>query len=348
MKVVTFGEIMLRLSTPDYLKISQANDFEISFAGAEANVAVSAANYGLEVDFVTALPNNPIAEKCISELRGFKVGVDNILIKEGRMGILFIEKGAIYRPSKVFYDRDGSCINLIQKNEFNWDKIFENANWFHWTGITPSLSANSAEILTEAVNKAVERGLTISCDLNFRSKLWKYTNDYGTIMKQLVSYSDIILGNEEDCYKYFHIKPETQQGIDLNNADCHINSEDYISVCKQMHCLFPKSKKIIITVREALNSNHNMWSGVLYDGQDSYISNKYNLTHIVDRVGGGDSFMGALIYAINQYEGDNQKIIDFAAAASALKHTISGDYNRVSVEDVESLMSGNANGRVVR
>lgn len=345
MKVVTFGEIMLRLSSDDGKRLTQCESLDVSFAGAEANVAVSVANFGLDVDFVTSLPLNPISEKCITELRGLKVGVDNIIRIPGRIGIIYVEKGAVCRPSKVYYDRENSSINLLNPGDINWNQIFENADWFHWTGITAALSKKTCVVLKEAIKEAKANGLIISCDLNYRSKLWTYTKDYSNIMQDLVKDADIVLGNEEDCYQYFGIKPES---IDIVKNSKEIKPEAYISVCKQMFSLFPNIKKMVITLRSSINSNHNIWRGILYDGNHLYKSKSYDLTHIVDRVGGGDSFMGAVIYSINHYKNDNQKAIEFATAASALKHTINGDYNRVNPEEVENLMNGHGNGRVMR
>lgn len=344
-KVVTFGEILLRLGAPEYLRLNQCNNLEVSFAGAEANVAVSLANYGVPVEFVTALPDNPITQKCISELRGLKVNMDHILYCGNRIGILFLETGSIYRSSRVFYDRENSSITSIDENSFNWDEIFDNACWFHWTGITPALSEKTANVLRVAIHEAQKRNITISCDINYRNKLWKYGKKASEVMPELVKYADVILGNEEDCEQVFSIKP---QGFDVNKSNSNINPESFKYVCERMFTIFPNCKKMIITLRGSINANHNTWAGVLYDGNQLYNSVTYNLTHIVDRVGGGDSFMGALIYGLIKYPDNNQYALDFAVAASCLKHTIKGDYNQVSVEEVESLVNGNINGRVKR
>ena len=345
MKIVTFGEIMLRLGAPDYLRLNQCNSLDISYAGAEANVAVSLANYGVPVEYITALPDNPITSKCLDELRGKKVNVDHVILCGKRIGILYIETGSIYRPSRIFYDRSHSSITELTPGIINREKVFEGATWFHWTGITPALSQNAAKVLKEAIDIANSRKLTISCDINYREKLWQYGKEAKEIMPELVAKSDIILGNEEDCEKVFGIKPKN---FDAEKVKDNINPEIFKDVCSQMMKKFPHCKKMVITLRGAINANHNTWAGVLYDGNTLYQSPIYNITHIVDRVGGGDSFMGALIYGLNTYPNDNQHALDFAVAASCLKHTIKGDYNQVSIEEVESLLSGNTSGRIKR
>lgn len=344
-KVVTFGEIMLRLGAPDYLRLKQCNSLDVSFAGAEANVAVSLANYGIPVEYVTALPDNPVSEKCIDELRGLKVDVKHVIKCGERIGILYLETGSVYRPSRVFYDRVHSSFATMPKGALDWNEIFKDATWFHWTGITPALSQSAADVLEEAIFAARERELTISCDINYRGKLWNYGKTASEIMPKLVENCDVILGNEEDCEKVFGIKPI---GFDANNIGGGLNPQIFESVCSQMMEKFPRCKKMVITLRGAINANHNTWAGVLYDGFKLYQSPTYDITHIVDRVGGGDSFMGALIYGLITHPHDNQHAIDFAVAASCLKHTIKGDYNQVSIEEVESLVSGNTSGRVKR
>ena len=345
MRVVTFGEIMLRLGAPDYLRLNQCNSLEMSFAGAEANVAVSLANYGVPVEYVTALPDNPIATKCLEELRGKKVNVDHVALCGERIGVLYLETGSVYRSSRVFYDRVHSSIATLKKGVIDWDNVFESATWFHWTGITPALSQEAADVLEEAIEAAYNKGLTISCDINYRSKLWQYGKSATQIMPELVIKSDIILGNEEDCEKVFGIKPKD---FDAEHVKERINPDIFKSVCSQMMEKFPLCKKMVVTLRGAINANHNIWAGVLYDGQTLYQSPTYNITHIVDRVGGGDSFMGALIYGLLKYPQDDQRALNFAVAASCLKHTIKGDYNQVSIDEVESLIDGNTSGRVKR
>lgn len=344
-KVVTFGEIMLRLSTPAYLRFSQSKQLEATFGGGEANVAVSLANYGIDSDFVSRLPDNDIARSCIMDLRSYGVGTENILRGGERMGIYFLETGAVARPSKVIYDRAGSSIATIEKGMIDWEKVFKDACWFHWTGITPALSQGAADVCLEAIKAAKRLGVTVSCDLNYRKNLWKYGKLPCEIMPALVEGCDVILGNEEDADKVFGIKPE---GFDVNATAGKIDQKRFQSVGEQLMARFPKARKVIITLRGSINANHNTWGGVLWDGKTLYQSPRYDITHIVDRVGGGDSFMGGLIYGLLTYAPDDQRALDFAVAASALKHTIFGDFNQVSVAEVESLMKGDGSGRVSR
>jgi len=344
-KVISFGEIMLRLSTPGYLRFNQASSFDASFGGGEANVAVSLANFGIDTEFVTRLPDNDISRSCIQVLRSYGVGTANIIYGGERLGIYFLETGAVARPSKVIYDRAHSSISTIEPGMIDWDKVFEGAGWFHWTGITPAISQGAADVCLEAVRAANRRGITVSCDLNYRKNLWKYGKTASEIMPALVECSDIILGNEEDAEKVFGIKPE---GFDASATGGSIDQKRFQSVGEQLMSRFPRAKKIIITLRGSINANHNTWGGVLWDGRTLYQSSRYDITHIVDRVGGGDSFMGGLIYGLLTYGGDSQKALDFAVAASCLKHTIFGDFNQVTVKEVENLMAGDASGRVSR
>lgn len=343
-KVVTFGEIMLRLATPAYLRFSQTDTFSATFGGGEANVAVSLANYGAEVDFVTRLPKNDIAASCVAELRKHNVGVSSIVYGGERLGIYFLETGAVARPSKVVYDRAHSSISTIEPGMIDWDKVFEDADWFHWTGITPAISASAAEVCLEACRTANRLGITVSCDLNFRKNLWKYGKSAAEVMPALVECCDVILGNEEDAEKVFGIKPE---GFDATATEGKVDSAAFRSVCEQLMARFPRAKKVIITLRGSINANHNTWGGVLFDGKTLYESPRYDITHIVDRVGGGDSFMGGLIYGLREYK-DDERALNFAVAASCLKHTIYGDFNLVSVSEVENLMKGDGSGRVSR
>lgn len=343
-KVVTFGEIMVRLGAPDYLKLIQADRFEISYAGAEANVAVSLANYGIETDYVTCLPDNPIAERCIMDLRGHKVGVNHIQRSGKRMGILYLETGSNARPSKVYYDREDSALATIREGSVDWQDIMRDAAWFHWTGITPALSENAAKECLKAIRTANEMGVTVSCDINYRGNLWRYGKSASEVMPELVAGSDIILGNEEDCEKVFGIKP---MDFDAAKTEGAVDQSSFVSVCRQMMERFPRCKKMAITLRGAINANHNTWGGVLYDGARLYESKRYDITDIVDRVGGGDSFMGGLIYGLMVMK-DDLKALEFATAASCLKHTLKGDYNWVSAQEVENLMNGDASGRVKR
>ena len=343
-KVVTFGEIMVRLGAPDYLKLVQTNRFDVSYAGAEANVAVSLANYGINTDYITCLPDNPIAERCIMDLRGHKVGVDNIIRAGKRMGILYLETGSNARPSKVYYDREYSSFATIEKGSIDWRNILIDADWFHWTGITPALSENSACECLAAIRTANELGVTVSCDINYRGNLWNYGKTAMEVMPEMVAGSDIILGNEEDCEKVFGIKPNN---FDAENTGGHVEQSSFLDVCRQMMEMFPRCKKMAVTLRGAINANHNTWGGVLYDRKQLMKSRRYDITDIVDRVGGGDSFMGGLIFGFLNYK-DDKKALEFATAASCLKHTLKGDFNCVTIQDVENLMSGNMSGRVKR
>ncbi len=344
-KVVTFGEIMLRLATPGYERFSQSSSFVASFGGGEANVAVSLANFGIASEFVTRLPENDIADRCISELRKFGVHTHRIIRGGDRIGIYFLETGAVARPSKVIYDRANSSISSIDPNSIDWDSIFNDATWFHWTGITPAISDNAAKTCLKALQIAKRKGITVSCDLNYRKNLWKYGKNAGEVMSGLVEYCDVILGNEEDAEKVFGIKPKD---FDAHQTGGHIDSTAFRSVCEQLMEKFPQAKKVIITLRGSVNANHNTWSGVLFDGNNLYESKTYDITHIVDRVGGGDSFMGGLIYGLLTYKNNDSKALEFAVAASCLKHTIYGDFNHIKVQEVESLMGGDGSGRVVR
>ncbi len=344
-KIVTFGEIMLRLSTPGYERFSQADQFKATYGGGEANVAVSLANYGLQTEFVSRLPQNDIAEACIMNLRKHNVGTKQILRGGDRIGIYFLETGAVARPSKVVYDRANSAIADIKPGMINWREIFKDANWFHWTGITPAISQGAADACLEAIQVANEMGITVSTDLNFRKNLWNYGKTAAEVMPALTAGCDIILGNEEDAEKVFGIKPE---GFDVAHTGGEVVASEFESVCTQMMAKFPRAKKVIITLRGSINANHNTWGGVLYSNGTLYQSRRYDITHIVDRVGGGDSFMGGLIYGLITYAADDQKALDFAVAASCLKHTIFGDYNLASVSEVEALMGGDTSGRVSR
>ncbi len=344
-KIITFGEIMLRLSTPGYLRFSQAKQYDATFGGGEANVAVSLANYGMDAKSVTRLPDNDIAKACVRDLRSYGIDTSGIVYGGDRVGIYFLETGAVARPSKVVYDRAGSSIATIKPGDIDWKKVLEGADWFHWTGITPALSQGAADVCLEAIKAANAMGITVSCDLNYRKNLWKYGKKASEIMPALVEGSDVILGNEEDADKVFGIKPE---GFDVTSTGGAIDQKRFQSVGEQLMKKFPRAKKVIITLRGSINANHNTWGGVLWDGSTLYQSPRYDITHIVDRVGGGDSFMGGLIYGLLNYKGDDQKALNFAVAASCLKHTIFGDYNQVSVAEVENLMKGDASGRVSR
>ncbi len=333
---------MLRLAAPGYLRFQQSSQLTSTFGGGEANVAVSLSNYGIPVDFVTRLPQNDIGTWCEKEIKKHGVNTTNIIWGGERLGIYFLETGAVSRGSKVVYDRAHSAISTIEKGMINWEKIFEGADWFHWTGITPAISKGAADVCLEAIQAANKLGLTVSTDLNYRKKLWKWGKTPAEIMPKLVSGCDIILGNEEDAHKVFGIHPE---GVDVTKG--HVDGEAYQSVGQQLMKKFPRAKKIIITLRGSKSANHNSWSGVLWDGKKLYRAPTYEITHIVDRVGGGDSFMGGLIYGLKTFDND-QDALNFAVAASCLKHTVYGDFNLVTVDEVEKLISGDASGRVAR
>jgi 2-dehydro-3-deoxygluconokinase len=342
-KVITFGEIMLRLATPGFLRFDQTDQYSATFGGGEANVAVSLANYGMDVDFITRLPKNDIGITCMKDLRKQGVGVNQIIWGGERLGIYFLETGAVSRGSKVIYDRSHSSVSEIKPGMIDWNKIFEGAGWFHWTGITPAISQGAADVCLEAIKTANDLGITVSCDLNFRKNLWKYGKTAGEVMPQLVAGCNIILGNEEDAEMVLGIKP---QGLDITGG--HVEGAAYESVSKQIMEQFPRCKKVITTLRGSVNANHNSWSGVLWDGNTLFEAPTYQITHIVDRVGGGDSFMGGLIYGLLTWPDNDQKALNFAVAASCLKHTIYGDYNRVTADEVLKLMEGDASGRVSR
>lgn len=342
-KVVTFGEIMLRLASPGYLRFSQSTQLEATFGGGEANVAVSLANYGIPASFVSRLPKNDIGDWAIQNLRKYNVQTQDILRGGERVGIYFLETGAVARASKVVYDRAGSAIADIQPGMLDWEAIFKEANWFHWTGITPALSEGAAATCLEGIKMANKLGVTVSTDLNFRKNLWKYGKTAAEVMPELVAGCDVILGNEEDAEKVFHIQPE---GVDVTAG--HVEAAAYESVCRQLVKRFPRAKKVIITLRGSINANHNTWAGTLFNGEKIFFSPQYDITHIVDRVGGGDSFMGGLICGLLTYPDDDQQALNFAVAASCLKHTIYGDFNLVTVDEVKNLMKGDGSGRVSR
>lgn len=342
-KVITFGEIMLRLATPDHQRFTQSASFCASFGGGEANVAVSLANFGIETEYVTRLPKNDLGQSVIMDLRKHNVGVRHIVQGGDRLGIYFLETGSVSRPSKVIYDRANSSVAQIKTGMVDWNLVFEGAAWFHWTGITPAVSEGAAQVCLEAIKAAKQKGITVSTDLNYRKNLWKWGKTAGEVMPDLVKHCDVILGNEEDAEKVFGIRPE---GANVEGG--HVGAAAYRSVCEKLMKQFPEAKKVIITLRGSISADHNTWSGVLYDGNKLFEAPVYQITHIVDRVGGGDSFMGGLIYGLMTYPGDDQKALNFAVAASCLKHTIPGDFNLVSVPEVEALMKGDASGRVVR
>lgn len=338
-RVICFGEIMLRLSPPGYLRFVQANSFDVVYGGGEANVSVSLANYGVESAFVTKLPGNPIGQSAENELRKF--GVDTRLIVKGggRLGIYYCEKGASQRASNVVYDRAHSSIADSETGDFDWDNIFIGVDWFHFTGITPALSDNVAALTLEACIAAKKAGIKISCDLNFRKKLWS-TEKAGKVMAKLMEYIDVCIANEEDAEKVFGIRAE---GTDITGGK--LNHDGYKAVASKLKEKF-NFKTVAITLRGSISASDNNWAAMLYDGTDYYFSKSYPI-HIIDRVGGGDSFGAGLIYSmINGYS--SQDAIEFAVAASCLKHTVEGDFNHMTVSEVKALMGGDGSGRVQR
>ncbi len=338
---VTFGEIMLRLKSPAHERLFQSPTLEATFGGGEANVAVSLCNYGCNAAFVTALPDNGIGDATIQELRKFGVETDKIIRQGERVGIYYLETGSNARPSNVIYDRLGSSICEAQLGDFNWDEIFAGAKWFHFTGITPALSESAAALTLEAVKAAKAHGLTVSCDFNYRGKLWKYGKSAPEVMSDLVKYVDVGIANEEDCQKSLGITVD----VDVESGELDIYKYEALSA-KMMEA-YPNLSEMAITLRESHNADHNDWAACMRNKDGFYLSRKYEMRDIVDRVGGGDSFASALIYGLTAYD-DAQQGLEFAVAASCLKHTISGDFNRVSVGEVEKLMAGDGSGRVQR
>lgn len=341
MKVVSFGEILLRLASPGYTRLFQKDSLDATFCGGEANVAVSLAILGLDSAFVTKLPQNDVGIAAANALNYFRVDTSNIRYGEGRMGLYYLEKGASQRPSKVIYDRAYSAISMASPTDFDWDLIFADANWFHWTGINPALSDGLAEICLEACRAARKKGLTISCDLNYRKNLWS-SEKAKHVMSGLMPYVDVCIANEEDAEKVLGIKAE---GTSVENGI--LNKQGYVQVAQQI-CRTYGCKKVAITLRKSYSASRNGWGAMLYDAQKdyAYFSTEYDI-QIVDRVGGGDSFTAGIIYSLIIGK-DSQAAVEFAAAASCLKHTIEGDFNRSTVADIEALLENGGNGRVIR
>lgn len=340
-KYLTFGELMLRLKSPGRERFMQSPSLEATFGGGEANVAVSLANYGLDAEFLSVIPANAIGDAAIGELRRFNVGTDKVIRTDGRMGIYYLETGANQRPSKVIYDRAYSAISLFDPEKYEWDKIYKDVKWLHISGITPAISEETKDASISAVKEAKARGITVSLDLNYRKNLWKYGVDAKEVMTILTAYSDIIIANEEDCQKSLGLKCES------NVEGGRLDREDYKKLSDSLLEKFPDVKKIAITLRESKSADINFWAAALNNGSEFIVSRKYEMYDIVDRVGGGDSFAGGLIYGLNEL-GSDKEALEFAVAASCLKHTIDGDFNRVTVEEVEKLARGDGSGRVQR
>ncbi len=340
-KIVTFGEIMLRLKSPGNERFFQNPILEATFGGGEANVAVGLARYGMDAAFISLVPNNQIGDSCIAELRKHGVDTSKIVRKGDRLGIYFLETGANQRPSRVIYDRAHSAISEAKRGDISWSNVFDSASWFHITGITPAISASAAELSLASVKKAKDMGLTVSCDLNYRKKLWKYGKEAPEVMSELVKYVDVVIGNEEDCQKSLGIN------LDVNIEGGSLDSDRYKALTDRVMKKYPNIKKMAITMRESHSANDNGWSAVLNNRENFIVSKKYEIKNIIDRVGGGDSFASGLIYGLNTYSKDAEAL-NFAVAASCLKHSISGDFPLLTVEEVLSLSGGDASGRVQR
>ncbi len=341
MKVVTFGEIMIRLSAPDREKLFQSPYLRVIFGGGEANVAISLANFGHDVSFVTALPQNDIGDAVIAELRKMNVDTSKIIRQGKRVGIYFTETGANQRPSKVIYDRAHSSISEAKIGDFKWKEIFNGVDWFHVTGITPAISESAAELTFEALKTAKDMGVKISIDFNYRSKLWKYGKSAVEVMSEIVKYADIGIGNEEDCQKSLGIKAD----VDVRKGK--LDERVYEELTEKVMEIYPNLEKMAITMRESHSADYNGWSAVLRSKDRFIVGNKYEIKDIVDRIGGGDSFSAGLIHGLDKFK-DDEKALNFAIAASCLKHSIPGDFNRVKESEVLNLMEGDASGRVQR
>jgi len=340
-RVVTFGEVMLRLKSPGVERLFQSPSLEASFGGAEANVAVSLTQFGVPVSFVSAIPANPIGDACLGELRKFGVDTSRVRRQGSRLGIYFLEAGANQRPSKVVYDRSGSAMAAAKPGDFDWDVVLDGASWFHLTGVTPAISQSAADLAIDGARRAREKGITVSCDYNYRKNLWKYGKSAPDVMRELVRHVHVGIANEEDCQEALGIE------LDVDVASGSLATDRYRAVAARVLEEFPNLDKQVITLRESHSADRNGWSAVLHNGKDFLVSRRYDITDIVDRVGAGDSFGAGLIYGLHAY-GDDARALEFAAAASCLKHSILGDFNRVSVSEVEALVAGEASGRVQR
>ncbi len=340
-RVVTFGEVMLRLKSPGFERLFQSPTLEASFGGAEANVAVSLAQLGVPVSFVSAIPANPVGDACLGELQRFGVDTSRVRRQGSRLGIYFLEAGANQRPSKVVYDRSGSAIAAAKAGDFDWDRVLEGASWFHLTGVTPAISQSAADLAIDGARHARERGITVSCDYNYRKNLWKYGKSARDVMREVVRHVNVGIANEEDCQQALGIE------VDVDVASGSLATDMYRSMAARVLEEFPNLDTQVITLRESHSADRNGWSAVLHNRKDFLVSRRYEITDIVDRVGAGDSFGAGLIYGLLAY-GDHARALEFATAASCLKHSIPGDFNRVSVAEIEALVAGEASGRVQR
>ena len=341
MKILTFGEIMLRLKAPGHERLLQTPVMEAAFGGGEANVAVSLANYGMECAFLTVLPDNVLGEACLGELRRFNVDTSRIISGRGRMGIYYLEAGANQLPSKVIYDRDYSSISLAELGDIDWERAFNGIDWFHITGITPAISEGLMQLSTEAVREAKKQGVVVSCDLNYRKKLWNYGKSASDVMPEIASYTDILIANEEDIQKSLGISS------DISVESGKLDIDRYRALSDKVIKEYSNVKKVAITLRESISADRNGWSACMNNGKEFFVSRHYDISDIVDRVGGGDSFSGGLIFGLNKY-GNDKEALEFATAASCLKHSVNGDFNRVTVQDIRKLMEGDSSGRVQR
>jgi 2-dehydro-3-deoxygluconokinase len=340
-KIITFGEIMVRLKSPGHERLGQSGLLEMTFGGGEANVAVSLAGFGHAAVYVTALPGNEIADVCLSELRRFAVDVSEVIRSKGRIGVYYVEAGSNQRPSKVVYDRDHSSIALAGPGDYDWQRIFTGADWFHVTGITPAISCSCADAALEAITVARKMGVKVSIDLNYRAKLWNWGKKAHEVMPDLARLADVLVGNEEDCQKTL--------GLDVASdvASGEIDETAYADLTAKVLKTYPNLSLVAITLRESYSADHNNWSACMNDGHGFYRSGRYEIRDIVDRIGGGDSFCGGLIHGLLTAT-DSRWALEFATAASCLKHTIPGDFNRVTAAEVVKLMQGDASGRVQR
>jgi 2-dehydro-3-deoxygluconokinase len=349
-RLVTFGEVMLRLKSPGFERLFQSPHLEATFGGAEANVAVSLAQFGLPVSFVTALPSNPLGESAVREIRKFGVDTSSITRSGDRIGIYFLESGSNQRASKVTYDRAGSSIATAKPGDFDWSAILAGATWFHISGVTPAISASAAALSLDAVKAARSNGITVSCDYNYRKNLWRYGKKAPEVMREIVSYATIGFANEEDCQKALGVEIDgsgTREAVSGKREGQGLDIERYSRLAEKVLKEFPNLEKQVITLRESHSADHNGWSAILHNRKQSLTSRKYDITNIVDRVGAGDSFAAGFIYGSITYR-DDQRALEFATAASCLKHSILGDFNRVDVSEVEALVKGEGSGRVQR
>ena len=342
-KFVAFGESLLRLSAPGYLRIEQTNSFNATYGGAELNVAISLRKFGMDVDYVSRIPDNEIGEACLYFMSKYNIGLDNVVRGGERLGLFYYETGAAQRSSLVLYDRRYSGAATILPGMVNWTDVLKEANWFHFSGITPALSKSAADVCLEAIKTAQKYNVTISCDLNYRSKLWKWGKNAVEVMPELVEYCDVVIGNEEDAEKTLGVKPPE---TDVSKGK--IKSENYKFVCEELAKKYSRLKTIAFTLRGSLSASHNTWSGVLWNNHKFYSGVTYDIEPIVDRLGGGDSFSAGIIYGLSKFGDNYQKCLDFALAASCLKHSIQDDFNLISLGEVMRLMEGDASGRVSR